>query len=49
MNKYLKYGLIGAGALVLVFAFIKYQKETLEPQLNDDMDELIKKIDEAKK
>jgi hypothetical protein len=49
MNKNLQYALLGIGSVVLILAFLKYQKETTEPKLDDEMEALIKRIDEAKK
>jgi uncharacterized membrane protein YuzA (DUF378 family) len=44
-----KYALIGVGALVVLMAIIKYRKEKNEPIINAEMDDLLKRIDEAKK
>jgi hypothetical protein len=49
MNKNLKYGLIAFGGLVVILAISKYNREKVEPTINKDMEDLIKRIDEAKK
>jgi len=51
MNKYVKYGIIGVASLVVIGVVIKLTKKSNEdsPELNKEMEDLISRIDKAKK
>jgi hypothetical protein len=49
MNKYVKYTLIGVTSIIVALALVKAIKEKREPILDEEMDALLKKIEEAKK
>jgi len=49
MNKYVKYSLFGVAGIVVALAIVKAITQKREPILDKEMDDLIKKIDEAKK
>ena len=49
MNKYVKYTLIGVTGIIVALALVKAIKEKREPILDEEMDALLKKIEEAKK
>lgn len=49
MDKNVKYALYGLGAIIVIYAIMKVVKEQQEPKINEEMEALIKKIDQAKK
>jgi uncharacterized membrane protein YuzA (DUF378 family) len=49
MNKYVKYTLIGVTGIIVALALVKAINKKREPILDEEMDALLKKIDEAKK
>jgi hypothetical protein len=49
MNKYVKYGLIGFATLITISVAIKYKKKEKEPIIDKEMEDLINRIDKAKK
>lgn len=49
MSKNVQYIALGLVGVIVVLGVLKYRKETTEPKIDAEMEELIKRIDEAKK